>query len=68
MDPASTAVSLKPLIMSGMTMSRSCSDMREEQAISISMLSHSVTPIAYRSLRTLQQAILPGKKRESIQA
>lgn len=28
---------------------------------SINMLSHSVTPMAYRSLRTLAQAILPYK-------
>ena len=58
-DPASSAQSLNPLIMSGMTTSRSFSVILVDTASSMSMLSHSVTPMAYKSERTLAQAILP---------
>lgn len=60
-EPASRAQSLKPLIISGMTTSRSFSVILVETASNINMLSHSVTPMAYKSERTLAQAILPGK-------
>ena len=58
--PASRAQSLNPRIISGITTSRSFSVILVEMANSINMLSHSVTPIAYTSLRTLAAAILPG--------
>ena len=40
-------------------MSLSFSVILVETPINISMLSHSVTPIAYKSLKTLAAAILP---------
>ena len=58
-DPDSRAQSLNPLIMRGMTTSRSFSVILVETAKSMSILSHSVTPMAYRSERTLAQAIFP---------
>lgn len=45
--------------MSGTTTSRSFSVIFVETANSINMLSHSVTPMAYKSLSTLAQAIFP---------
>lgn len=92
--PASSAASLKPWIISGITLSLSYTNTRQEvrqhekthsdnqncysvflrltfsdslllTPNNINMLSHSVTPIAYRSLRTLAHAILPwGKSTE----
>ena len=59
---ASKAQSLKPRIIKGTTTSRSFSVILVETAKSISMLSHSVTPMAQRSLKTLAQAIFPEKK------
>ena len=59
---ASKAQSLKPRIINGTTTSRSFSVILVETAKSISILSHSVTPMAYRSLKTLAQAIFPEKK------
>merc|ERR1719470_649217 len=53
---ASKAQSLKPLIIRGTTTSRSFSVILVETANNINMLSHSVTPIAYKSLNTLAQA------------
>ena len=53
------SLTLNPLIMRGTTTSRSFSLIFWLTASSISMLSHSVTPMAYRSLSTLAQAILP---------
>lgn len=50
---------LNPRIIMGTTMSRSFSDILLLTPSSISMLSVSVTPIAYRSLRTLAHDILP---------
>lgn len=57
--PASRAESLKPLIINGTTTSRSFSVIFVLTPSNMSMLSHSVTPIAYKSLRTLAHAILP---------
>merc|ERR1719412_1315941 len=57
--PASRAQSLNPLIIKGMTTSRSFSVILVDTAKSINMLSHSVTPMAYKSLKTLAQAIFP---------
>merc|ERR1711997_871454 len=56
---ASKAQSLKPLIIRGTTTSRSFSVILVDTANNINMLSHSVTPMAYKSLRTFAQAILP---------
>lgn len=50
---------LNPRIIMGTTMSRSFSDILLLTPRSISMLSVSVTPIAYRSLRTLAHDIFP---------
>lgn len=50
---------LNPRIIMGTTMSRSFSDILLLTPSSISMLSVSVTPIAYRSLRTLAHDIFP---------
>uniref|UniRef100_A0A2M4CB85 Putative secreted protein n=1 Tax=Anopheles marajoara TaxID=58244 RepID=A0A2M4CB85_9DIPT len=57
--PACRAESLKPRIINGMTTSRSFSCIFVLTASSISMLSHSVTPIAYKSLSTFAHVILP---------
>ena len=50
---------LNPLMMRGTTTSLSFSVILVETANNMSMLSHSVTPMAYKSERTLAQAILP---------
>lgn len=50
---------LKPLRISGTTTSRSFSVIFCATASSISILSHSVTPRAYKSLRTFAQVIFP---------
>ena len=63
-EPASRAQSLNPRIISGTITSRSFSVIFVDTANSISILSHSVTPIAYRSLKTLAQAILPVHQQE----
>merc|ERR1719189_2393367 len=57
--PASRAQSLNPLMMSGTTTSLSFSVILVDTASNINMLSHSVTPMAYRSESTLAHAILP---------
>lgn len=57
--PLVTVVTLKPRIMSGITISRSFSVILVEIPTNISMLSHSVTPMAYKSLNTLAAAIFP---------
>ncbi|CAK9814757.1 hypothetical protein ANTPLA_LOCUS8330 [Anthophora plagiata] len=59
--PASKAESLNPLMIKGTTTSRSFSVIFVLTPSNINMLSHSVTPMAYRSLITFAQAILPGK-------
>jgi hypothetical protein len=50
-------------MMRGMTTSLSFSVILVETASSMSMLSHSVTPIAYRSDSTFAQAIFPYKQK-----
>lgn len=50
---------LKPRMMIGIMTSRSLSVILLLQVSNISMLSQSVTPMAYRSLRTFEQAIFP---------
>lgn len=90
--PASSAASLKPWIISGITLSLSytdtslitpakvtcqnnlncsltfpCLTFSDSLLLTpsnINMLSHSVTPIAYRSLKTLAHAILPWEGKE----
>lgn len=57
--PASKAESLKPLMISGTTTSLSFSVILVLTPNNISILSHSVTPIAYKSLMTFAHAILP---------
>jgi hypothetical protein len=56
------------ILTSGTTTSLSFSVILVETAKSMSMLSHSVTPMAYRSLNTLAQAILPEMKQNKIKS
>ena len=52
---------LNPLIIKGITTSLSFSVIFVDTPSNINMLSHSVTPIANKSLNTLAHAILPRK-------